>query len=481
MPEWWIKENPEHTISVPNGKRRESLYSDKFREDAAEMLRTLIEHFKSFSAKDHIIGYQISGGNTQEWFHLDLGGGHQPETLPFFNAYLKKHSPALYPADTLPPLDELNGKNLIKSPLLKAFLRFASEEVAETVELLCRTAKKATDNKQIVGVFYGYTALSKLLDSPYIDFFSSPNSYINMRALGIDWPDMMPADSLKLHGKMCFMECDIRTHLTRSPESSRKGSDPLHYYSESVWTGPPTEDLSVSAVRKSLARQLTHKHGLWWFDMFGHWFSSDGIMAEMNRSLNLYSDTLSSCSYDIKSEVAVFLDETAFSSVGKNYPTASSPGHLRLALGETGTPYSLYLLSDFDKIDFKTEGYKAVVFNVPYDDGAVTRAAEKLNDSGVNYIKVSPENPLFSTDELIGFYKQSGVFVFSETKDIFYAGNGFVALHAAFTGEKSIAFPEKVRITDTETGAKAEGQKFSMHLNQFETKLYKVEKEHPLN
>ena len=48
MPQWWIDENPSETVPVPHDKRREALYSHKFREDAAKMLTELIEHFQSF-------------------------------------------------------------------------------------------------------------------------------------------------------------------------------------------------------------------------------------------------------------------------------------------------------------------------------------------------------------------------------------------------------------------------------------------------
>ena len=105
MPQWWIDENPEETIPVPHNKRRESLYSDKFREDASAMLKILVEHFKSFDAADHIFGYQISGGNTQEWFHLDLNGSYCDNTLPYFNRYLKNKYPDIAPLTELPDIE----------------------------------------------------------------------------------------------------------------------------------------------------------------------------------------------------------------------------------------------------------------------------------------------------------------------------------------------------------------------------------------
>ena len=72
---------------------------------------------------------------------------------------------------------------------------------------------------------------------------------------------MLPVDSVKLHGKLCFIECDIRTHLTRAMQYSRPGVYPEGIYttedehgSKTVWSGPDTADLSISALRKAFAR-----------------------------------------------------------------------------------------------------------------------------------------------------------------------------------------------------------------------------------
>ena len=184
MPEWWIEENPTETLLVPHGNYRESLCSEKFREAAAEMLTELIEHFKKAPYSDNIIGYQISGGNTQEWFHLDQKGAHSENTLPYFNKHLQNKHPGSPEVKELPSLDEVNESVLIENPLLTEYLRFASDEVAKTIDYLCLATKKAVDYSQIVGVFYGYTcevndpyygthALTKVIDSPNAHFIDN--------------------------------------------------------------------------------------------------------------------------------------------------------------------------------------------------------------------------------------------------------------------------------------------------------------------
>lgn len=487
MPEWWIEENPSETIAVPHGKRRESLYSRKFRETAAEMLKTLIEHFKGFHASDRIFGYQISGGNTQEWFHLDLKGSYSEETLPYFNQYLLNKYPDFSPVTALPDIGQIKNSDILEDKLLTEYLRFASEEVAKTIDHLCRAAKDAVNNQQIIGVFYGYTAevtdplwgthaLETLLDSPNIDFISSPNSYMDARALGVDWADMMPVDSVKLHGKMCFIECDIRTFLTKSPEESRPGSDPLHYYSHKVWEGPATDTLSVYAVRKSLSRQLTHKHGLWWFDMFGHWYASEKLLKEMETSLALYNNSIHSLPCEYATEVAVILDEKSYSKIGSSHPAYTCAYEMRRHLAMSGAPYSVYLASDFNAIDWGNSSYKAVVFCIPHDDGEGAVKRKALSEKGIASICVSTDKPSYTAAELRVFFKENGVFVYSESDDIFYAGNGYVALHAVTEGVKEIRLPEKLKCTDTENGQSVMTDVLHVNCTQFETRLFKIEK-----
>ena len=481
MPEWWILENPTETTPVPHGKRREALYSQKFREDAAKMLCELIDHFKEFFASEHIIGYQISGGNTQEWFHLDLNGSFCENALPYFNEYLAQNG--FSAANKLPDIEKRKECEIITDPLISAYIRFANDSVAQTVEFLCKTAKEKTEYKQIIGVFYGYTmeiahyplwgshSLSKLLDSPYIDFFSSPNSYADGRSLGIDWPDMMPVDSVKLHGKMCFIECDIRTFLTKLPNESRAGCDPYNVYVGDVFKGPPTEQLSVWAVRKSLARQLTHKHGLWWFDMFGHWYSTPSLMQEMKRALSLYNrKDFNDCEFS--NSVAVFLDETAYAKVGEKHPAFRSIRTMKSVIGSAPAPYSVFLASDFDEIDWQNSTYKAVLFLIPGESEFVSRAQEKLSDAGISTLAISAQQPLFSCDTLVEFYKKSGVFLYCDSKDVVYSGNGFFALHSASDGQKHIRFPKPLKCTDVENGDVYIGDQITFECQKFETKLF---------
>ena len=483
MPDWWLEDHPTETVPVSYGKKREALYSTVFRDDATEMLLQLIRYFQTFPYAEHIVGYQISGGNTQEWFHLDLNGSLHENALPYFNDYLKKKG--LSPARILPDMEETKNNCHLTDPMQREYIRFANDSVSDLVEHLCKAVKEAIDFQQIVGLFYGYTmevshkplwgshSLTRLLDCPYVDFFSSPCSYADKRALGVDWPDMIPVSSLDLHGKACFIECDVRTYLTKGPNEYRPSCDPHHIYTSAVWAGPPTEALSVSAVRKSFARQLTCGHGLWWFDMFGHWYDSESLMQEMHRSFEIYREAKMHASPDFPREVAVFLDENTYSTIGGAHPAFMSVRDMRVTLGEAGAPYSVFLICDFERINWEESPYKAVLFLIPGSSPAAEQAKKVLQTRGFPFLSISEDKTVYTAKELRSFYRENGVFIYGE--DVIYAGNGFAALHATSAGIRTLHLPKVFRCTDTLTGKEYVTDRLSLPYDQYETKLFRVE------
>jgi len=486
MPQWWIDENLSEVIPVMHGKYREALYSEKFRQTAAQMLRQTIAHFNSAPFADRIFGYQISGGCTQEWFHLGLNGGYHPNALPYFNAFLQKKYPGMPVLAELPDLRLMQTEGQIEDDTVVKYLEFASESVADTVAYLCKVAKQADAYKKITGVFYGYTMevtsplwgthkLSRLLDSEDIDFFSSPNSYAFSRRLGEEWGDMMPANSVWLHDKLYFVENDIRTFLSKIPGEARKGCDPHKIYTGAVWYGPPTEDLSVAAVRKSFARRLTQKQGFWWFDMFGHWFTSEKLVGEMKTSLEICTALREKKIADLDAEVAVFVDETMYTRLGAKAPAVSCINSMRSALTKSGCPYHIYLIEDFAKLTQGDFPYKAVVLATPLETEPVADAAAYCGQKGIPYMRFREDPFDFSADAYRSFFKNSGVWCYLETEDVFYIGNGYFAIHASREGEKTVRFPEKRHIMALNDHNKTIfTDTLRVPMQQFETQLFQL-------
>ena len=457
MPRKWIVENPDECVVTPHGLR-ESLCSEKYLYDGAELLKNMLSYFHAADYKDSIAGYQLCGGTTQEWMHHDMAGSFSEKSIEKFRLWMKDR----YNEENVACITK---DDLFKSEFNETVIRygeFCSEMAAKTVKHFCRVLKDYTNAEQIVGVFYGYNAfvndmllglhgLRYIIDSPYIDFFSSPCGYDECRKLGIDWGDMLPSESLKIHGKLYFVECDIRTFLTRQMQDSRPGRYPDGIYTladsngnATVWKGPDTPELSLSAIRKAFAHQLTKGSGVWWFDMWGGWYHDKHIMSEMENMKNIAEEAVKK-SADLypSAQVVLFIDEKAYLNNPRGSRYCHSVNIIRSAMGNTGIPFDLCMAEDAEKVLPK---YKCAIFTAPFPSesgkGAV-KLCEKLN---IPYIYPDEAKSHFSVDELREFMISNGVHCYNEDGNVIYCSGGYIGVHSVADGEIKIKLPGKYRI-----------------------------------
>jgi len=474
MPKWWIDSHPEEVVATERGGMREALFSDAFRRDAAELLRSLVRHIKKSDYASRIGGWQLCGGLTQEWFHHDYNGSLSPAAREPYRRWVKR----TYGEDgaVLPTAKELaySGKSYNECENARRYSLFSNLGVAETLDRFAGVVKQEIGCKQIVGAFYGYAyesnhvvvfgshALRSLLDSPNIDFFSSPNAYLKNRAFGIDWVDMIPVDSIKHHGKLCFIECDIRTYLTTGMQEARPGEYPDGIYStagkSSVWLGPPTAELSREALRKCFAHQAAKASAVWWFDMWGGWYADPLLMEELARMKSLYEKDLTSPASPLSPDVVFFADESAYSNLFNRSPHLSAIPETRIAMGMTGVPYDSFMVEDADAV---LKAYKAAVFLMPIPSEAGKRAMALCEKLGIPYLSATAEHYALTADELCAFYKNNGIHFYTEENDVVYVGNGYVALHSACGGEKTLRLPRAYGITAV-YGASVSAQRTSL-------------------
>ncbi|MBQ3507415.1 MAG: hypothetical protein IJA91_02595 [Clostridia bacterium] len=490
MPKSWVDTHPDDVIPTPKGGFREALFSDAFRRDGAEYLRRAVEHIRNADYFSRIGGWQLCGGQTQEWFHHDLCGSlgqvaEKPYRKWLAEQYRQENGMLPTPEDYTD-----RGEPLQTSENARRFALFCNLGVAETIDHFARTLKEATFGQQIIGVFYGYTmeangkvlfgshALRRLLDSPYIDFFSSPNVYLMNRAFGIDWVDMIPVDSVKLHGKLSFIECDIRTHLTVAIQDVRPGEYPDDLYrldnGASVWAGPPTVELSREALRKCFAHQLTRGSAIWWFDMWGGWYRDPILMEELTSMKTICDEDLH-CEKGtmLTPEVVVLTDERSYVNTFDGSPLMYSLPQTRIALGNTGIPYDLCACEDAEQI---LDCYKAVIFPFPAPSEAGEHAMTLCRKLGIPYLTATPTHPVLTVGEIRDLCLQSGVRAYCDEGDVVYVGNGYIGLHAAEGGEKTIALPEICRVTPL-FGVDADEQNtdtIRLHLEKHQTALFAV-------
>lgn len=457
MPRKWIRENPYETVATPTGNR-ESLFSNKFMLDGTELLKKLLAHISQADYTDRIAGYQLCGGTTQEWIHHDLFGSFSEMGMEKFrNWVLKKYG---IKNIKIPERDDFESG--IVTEETKKYYEFCCEAHTKTIEHFARVTKEFTNNEKIVGVFYGYNAfvpdclwglhgLWHIIDSPYIDFFSSPCCYDHNRELGFDWGDMLPVDTLKLHGKLCFVECDIRTHLTKRMQESRPGMYPEDSYqlfdtkgNKTVWCGPETPELSLSAIRKAFAHQITKASGIWWFDMWGGWYHSSDIMADSEKMRLIYEKANTRKTNDLPaSEVVLFIDEKAYRNLPRGNGLLNMVNHLRVKMSSSGIPFDTYMVEDAEAV---IEKYKVAIFSAPIPSEEGKKAFELCEALNLPYISAEKNAVFYTTEEIRNMLVSFGVHCYNPDGCVVYCGNGILGVHTVADGKNTIKLPKKLRV-----------------------------------
>lgn len=455
MPRKWIEKNLQECVETPNGGMRESLCSEVFKRDATELLKKIIEHIHLSDYSESIAGYQICGGTTQEWMHHDLLGSYSEKSLEKFKVWLENKY-------GITDMEMPSREDLFRddySENISKYGEFCCEKMAETVNYFAKAVKELTSYSLVVGTFYGYSAfvndpltgllgLRHIIDSPYIDFFSSPCAYDNNRGLGIDWSDMLAGESLRIRNKLYFVECDIRTCFTKRMQSSREGRYPDNILpifddngNKTVWNGPDTIELSCSALRKAFMHQLTKGFGIWWFDMWGGWYHNEEIMSELNKLRLVTSEILQKNKKDTpQAETVFFIDEKAYFNTPRGGIFRHGVNITRMEMSNVGTPYDICLTEDAPRVIKK---YKAAIFSAPIPTESTKEAVSLCESLHIPYIKASEEKPFYKKDEIKSFLASSGVHLYNDDDCVIYCGNGYLGVHSIKNGEVKIRLPEK--------------------------------------
>ncbi|MBQ5973430.1 MAG: hypothetical protein IJL69_04450, partial [Oscillospiraceae bacterium] len=327
---------------------------------------------------------------------------------------------------------------------------------------------------EVTSPLNGTHALRRLLDCPDVDFFCSPNSYFGLRDPDADWTEMYPADSVRLAGKLCLQECDVRTHLTRPLADRAPEYDPGRRLSGPIWQGLADRDAAQAMIRKSFCRQLIKGNGFWWFDMWGGWYDDPVLMEELKKAFSLYQDSLSRPERDSAAELAVFFDERMYAHM-TDCPLRNAVFEQRKALGFLGAPYDLYEIGDFPAV-FRR--YRAVLLLTGVPAESCRRAAALCRENGLPFLENSADKPTFSAAELRRFCRACGVHLYGETDDVLYADRNYLAIHASTAGDKAILLP-----AGTSARALLGGRPFSqtgdlltVSLGRNETALFALER-----
>ena len=433
LPKRWEQAHPDELcyngcVYHPDSKPRACFSSDIWAQEVKAELKVFIDHVQRMPYHGHIIGYQIAGGNTEEWFPYDMQGSVGQRSAERFAAYCQKTG-----------ISGTRGE----------YMAFLSEVVAGRLCEFAEHVKACTGHRYVVGCFYGYTfscpnidsnhhALRKVLECKDIDFLCSPISYDYARKPGIDHVYMLPIDSVKLHGKLYFSENDTRTHLSRPVND-------MPWYNAPVWFGPETEEQTLDVLKMHLARVLLHGHAGWWFDMWGGWYRSPGYMAFMRKALELIREA-ARLPMGSTAQVAVFADEKSYCKANNDDLSRGICETLH-TLGAAGVPYDLYLAEDYPLVSMAK--YKAIVLLEP----AVTEASETVARCGLPVLRINESNMGLTTAQLRQFYEGAGVHLYSREDLVVYANESYLFLHTTRDGQHLLHLPGDTALTDAFSGA----------------------------
>ena len=66
---------------------------------------------------------------------------------------------------------------------------------------------------------------------------------------------------------------------------------------------------------------------------------------------------------------------------------------------------------------------------------------------GIPYLTATADHYELTVDEVREFYKANGIHFYTEEKDVVYMGNGYIGLHSAVQGAKSIRLPRAFHVS----------------------------------
>jgi hypothetical protein len=101
--------------------------------------------------------------------------------------------------------------------------------------------------------------------------------------------------------------------------------------------------------------------------------------------------------------------------------------HFRDVLGKIGTPYDVYLASDYELVK---ERYKAVILLEPHSTELLDAIFADAKSRGVGCYKVGMDNLAVSTTEVFRkLCRESGVHIYVESDAVVFANESYLYVH----------------------------------------------------
>ena len=358
----------------------QSMSSEKWRRDAGEALRRLILHLENGPYGGQIIGYHVAFGccgETTNWGAWrrpgenrrgDYGIGHRRDFLAWalgkYGSEAALRAAWAVPAETAlsavrapcPNDRESHGISLeddfyTDSRIVPDYNEFLSERGADAIEHFGRVVHDTCG--KAAGAFYGYLmvpqsayaghlAVERILNSPDVDFLSSPKAY-SYHTVGEPGGEQALSRSYNLK-KLWLDEVDNRTHLER-----RGTADMTHSMEE-----------TLTVLWRECMKNLTGGQNFWWMDLGEGWFDDPQIMEHIGKMFRVQAEA-NKTPHRTVSEVLLLCDEMDIMNRRVSY--GLTEGLLKRMDREaklTGAPVDMFRLKDIDRLPM--EQYKVVIF-----------------------------------------------------------------------------------------------------------------------
>ena len=404
---WWNLAHPDEVEILSDGTRwGQSFASLPWRSQVNDLLRAYIDYLREAGMYERVVAFQVGAGSSGEW--IKDTSCMLPQTMDYsapmrrhFRAWLmeryKGDDAALQRAWNEPSVTfdtaEVPSKteqsltttgHSFRDPrreqkTIDYYECFADLCAADLLDF-CRTIRTATQGAKLIGGFFGYVmelawnmcffsgkgtidesevstiqrsghlGLSKILHSPDIDFLVSPYGYA-FRGLGGDGLPMQPGESLRLHGKIYFMEEDTLMHNNFDPGGRNQSLEN-----------------SIAVYQRNFAQAITHAQGVTWFEV-ASLHEDSRLVDERNRWMKRFQDLGTwALQLDRKpgAEVGVFLDDESYyyESIRNNLDLPLIWRQRVVSLNRFGVPHDVYLLNDLLEEDLPP--YKLYIFLNPF-------------------------------------------------------------------------------------------------------------------
>lgn len=401
----WRREYPTDIATYSDGATGDpSLTSVRFWQEAERSIESLIHHLCGYEWGSRIFGYHLERG---EWFQpADLGFDRSIANRDAFRDWLREKyqhnlvalraawydaSVQFHTAEIPPAPTRLQPNRAFyetrRERCYVDFYEFTSQTTADRLIALARVVKRATENRALVSVCYGYTlefghpysghlALARVLACPQIDLLSGPPSYRD-RKLGEAASYPVPVGSLALHGKLWISEDDTKTFLA-APRQDPDDFNP-RFGDRSA-----TEQAQMRSIGKALARGT----GVNWMDLWGEgWLNDDNIwetLGTFTRNCQVTAQSGRPQGLSDAPDVIALIDEESLLHLQRGEPFFRKlTNGLRDTLQRAGISYSVYLQSDLLTGNFPVTA-KLYLFLTPFRLDTEIRAAikDKLQGNG---------------------------------------------------------------------------------------------------